>query len=301
VRSNNPGAQWPNADSKAFGSTGSERIGGGNLIANFPTPVHGAAANMQLLDKKYTGMTVGAAIKKWSGNGRGEVPGYRSDQVITHDMARDPKFAVPFMKSLTRGEAPGKYPMSDAQWAQAHDWSLRGTSEGQTALARNETDAPDDARSRVAGPGAGNPPGPPTLEERSSKSPYPDVSEAPAQPTIPPQAAGFDDRVYDRSRVPSSDDDQGAPMSKAAGKGLGPGYGSQEDYLARPPGELSARSNQIDAEAMKVEGTGKIDVSVSAPKGTKVAAEGGGLFRQVSVARTTPMSPAPESTGGGEE
>jgi hypothetical protein len=41
--------------------------------------------------------------------------------------------------------------------------------------------------------------------------------------------------------------------------------------------------------AQKVEGTGKLDVNVNAPKGTTVNASGGGLFKTVNVARSTQM------------
>jgi GH24 family phage-related lysozyme (muramidase) len=53
--------------------------------------------------------------------------------------------------------------------------------------------------------------------------------------------------------------------------------------------------DQTDRAAMdrsmshKVEGTGKIDVNVNAPKGTSVNAEGKGLFKEVNVSRQTQM------------
>jgi hypothetical protein len=131
VRYNNPGAQYPGESSKAFGSTGYGVIGGGHLIANFPTPVHGAAANMKNLSDKYTGMTIAAAMKMWSGGHR-SVPGpggknYDPNMRITSEMLRDPEFIIPFMKSIASGEAPGKYPMSDEQWKQAFEWYQHGS------------------------------------------------------------------------------------------------------------------------------------------------------------------------------
>jgi hypothetical protein len=55
-----------------------------------------------------------------------------------------------------------------------------------------------------------------------------------------------------------------------------------------------------DQAAQKVEGTGKITVDVNAPKGTRVSAEGGGLFKQTEISRQTQMQPAqagPETPG----
>ena len=46
------------------------------------------------------------------------------------------------------------------------------------------------------------------------------------------------------------------------------------------------------AAGTKVEGSGKITVDVNAPKGTKVGAEGKGLFKDTEVNRQTQMEPA---------
>jgi hypothetical protein len=45
-------------------------------------------------------------------------------------------------------------------------------------------------------------------------------------------------------------------------------------------------------EAQKVEGSGKIKVDVNAPRGTKVDAEGDGLFRTVEINRQVQMDAA---------
>jgi hypothetical protein len=47
----------------------------------------------------------------------------------------------------------------------------------------------------------------------------------------------------------------------------------------------------------KVEGTGKLTVDVNAPAGTKVNAEGAGLFKQIVTNRQTQMMPAAEGPG----
>jgi uncharacterized protein (TIGR02594 family) len=141
VRYNNPGAQYPSKAAEGFGQTGFGIIGGGHKIAQFPTPVHGAAANIDLLSRKYTGMTIGDAMRKWSGGSRA-VPGplgnYDPKTVITPEMMQDPQFAIPFMKAVASGEARGRYPMSDAQWEQAHRWVMQGGPKGEQALTRTQ-------------------------------------------------------------------------------------------------------------------------------------------------------------------
>ncbi|RXG91591.1 hypothetical protein [Bradyrhizobium zhanjiangense] len=57
--------------------------------------------------------------------------------------------------------------------------------------------------------------------------------------------------------------------------------------------------DRAQAASTKVEGTGKISVDVNAPKGTNVAAEGGGLFKNVEIKRQTQMSEAPRGPAGG--
>ena len=49
---------------------------------------------------------------------------------------------------------------------------------------------------------------------------------------------------------------------------------------------------QGDEMSAKVEGTGKLTVDVNGPKGMKVDAEGGGLFKDVEINRSTQMLPA---------
>jgi hypothetical protein len=56
------------------------------------------------------------------------------------------------------------------------------------------------------------------------------------------------------------------------------------------------KRSEIDNQmAQKVEGTGKLSVNVNAPKGTQVAAEGGGIFKKTEVTRQTQMEPAASS------
>jgi hypothetical protein len=54
----------------------------------------------------------------------------------------------------------------------------------------------------------------------------------------------------------------------------------------------SARSILNRNQSMKVEGSGKLCVDVNAPKGTRVGAQGKGLFKTVEINRQTQMEPA---------
>jgi hypothetical protein len=134
IRFNNPGAQYPGPSARKFGSIGTEVIGGGHKIAVFDDPVHGAAAQFDLLDRGYAGMTLGQAIQKWSGGNSS--PAYAShiskatgiplESRLTPEMLRDPNVAVPFAKASADWEAGGKYPMTDEQWKAAHAMAFGG-------------------------------------------------------------------------------------------------------------------------------------------------------------------------------
>jgi hypothetical protein len=120
IRYNNPGAQYPSEEAKRFGMTGAGQIGGGHLIAGFPTPEQGLASNMDLLSRKYVGMTISDAIRKWSGGSRSSVPGFRGDEVITPEMAKDPNFMLPFFRQMQRAEA-GKEWLTEEQMKRGYD------------------------------------------------------------------------------------------------------------------------------------------------------------------------------------
>lgn len=129
IRYNNPGAMWPGPSAKKFGAISSVNLadGQGNKIAVFPDAIHGGAAHFDLLSRKYTGVTLGAAVRRWSGGN--SVPTYLSviqretgltpDTRLTPDLMRDPHIAIPLAKAMARQEAGRDYPMSDGQWLQA--------------------------------------------------------------------------------------------------------------------------------------------------------------------------------------
>lgn len=141
VRANNPGAQYPSADAQRFGMEGYDVIGGGHKIAVFPSPVNGAAANMDLFTRNYTGMTVGAAGAKWTGNNGFGVPGYDPKMVVTRDMMADPNFAIPFMKAIASREAGGPNPLSNEDWNKAHDMFMAGGAQGGAGTPKSLGDA----------------------------------------------------------------------------------------------------------------------------------------------------------------
>lgn len=133
IRYNNPGAQYPSAEAARFGQVGYGVIGGGHKIARFPHPVNGAACNLDLLRRRYVGMTIGAAGTKWTGaNGFG-VPGYDPDAELTADMVDDPGQAIPLMRAIARREAGRESPLTPAQWRAAHEMFRAGSADAWLA------------------------------------------------------------------------------------------------------------------------------------------------------------------------
>lgn len=128
-RYNNPGAQYPSREAARFGQLGFGVIGGGHKIACFPSPVNGAASNFDLLSRKYVGMSIGEAGKKWTGaNGFG-VPGYDSNTMLTKIMLDDPAQAVPLLKAIAGRESGKGNSLSDEQWRYAFDMYKSGSAD----------------------------------------------------------------------------------------------------------------------------------------------------------------------------
>ena len=77
---------------------------------------------------------------------------------------------------------------------------------------------------------------------------------------------------------------------------MGTAYLDQARKLAAAntgaPIEDREQIDRSQSAAQKVEGSGKISVDVNAPKGTKVDAEGKGIFKDVEINRQTQMEPA---------
>lgn len=169
IRFNNPGAMYPGPSSRKFGAVETKIIGGGHKIAVFPDAVSGAAAQFDLLSRNYTGKTLGSAIAKWSGgNSVGTYlkviereTGITANTVLTKEMVADPRIAVPIAKAMAVQEAGREYPMSDAQWMQAHQMFSGGTQVASSAP--NAAPAPGrpalvqvaDASGRIGAPSGG--------------------------------------------------------------------------------------------------------------------------------------------------
>jgi hypothetical protein len=133
IRNNNAGAMWyvggwQKKFGAEFGQKLNDGLGQGNQIANFPTPVHGAAALLYQLNRpSYVGKNVRGAIGTWSGgNNVGSYlsvlrsAGFTPDQSVSEIMA-SPESAVAFAKAMARHEAGTEYPMSEEEWRQAYD------------------------------------------------------------------------------------------------------------------------------------------------------------------------------------
>lgn len=132
IRNRNPGAMYPGPSSKRFGSTSHEVLhskDGEHKIATFPDNVSGAAALFDLLSSPaYTGRPISEAIKKWCGgfyvstyihvleqNG-----GITRDTILTRELLSDAAVAIPIGKAMALQEAGRDFPMSEAEWSEAH-------------------------------------------------------------------------------------------------------------------------------------------------------------------------------------
>lgn len=128
IRTNNPGAMWPGPSSKKFGSTKFETLRDSNKIAIFGDPVNGAAAQFDLLNRSYTGLTLAAAMKKWTGNNSPEAElrlalkeiDATPDTVLTRDFLQNPLTAISFAKGMAENETGKPFPLSDDEWMKAH-------------------------------------------------------------------------------------------------------------------------------------------------------------------------------------
>lgn len=128
-RYNNPGAQYPCRDAARFGQIGFGIIGGNHKIARFPSAVNGAAANFDLLYRKYTGMTIGAAGKTWTGDHGFGIPGFDPNIVLSKEMLDAREQAIALMKAIARREAGKELLMSDEQWRHAYDMFKAGSAD----------------------------------------------------------------------------------------------------------------------------------------------------------------------------
>ena len=143
IRNNNPGAMEPGFASRRFGSTSYETLrwqkGGTvkeNRCATFPTSIHGAAAMFVLLSegKAYRNKPLQEAIATWCGRYWAETyvkrlheaTGILPSTVLTNERMRDPAFAVPLVMAMANHEGGKPYPMTEAEWHEAHAMAFGG-------------------------------------------------------------------------------------------------------------------------------------------------------------------------------
>lgn len=159
IRNRNPGAQYPSAVSRRFGSTSHQVLkskDGEHLIATFPTDVQGAAAMFYLLaspayaDGK---RTIREAIAKWCGGFYVSTyltvletkAGVSRDTVLTRGLVCNPDVAIPLAQAMAWQEAGTDYPMTDDEWAQAHAMALpQAASEAEPVVVSTGAPRPTD-------------------------------------------------------------------------------------------------------------------------------------------------------------
>ena len=149
VRANNPGAMWYAPWQAKYGVLGRQKLndglGQGNNIALFPTKEAGAAAQFDLLNRRYSHMTLAAAVRRWSGGNHWQQYAVRLARTVgvsldtpMSDVLASREKATLFAKTAAAHEAGlGSYPMSDAQWEDAYDLFLKKN--GRASWARAST------------------------------------------------------------------------------------------------------------------------------------------------------------------
>ena len=138
IRNRNPGAMYPGPSAKRFGSAAFETLrsrDGVHKIATFPTCEHGVAALFDLLARKYVGMTVEAAIKKWCGGYYvstylkvlEEKAGITAATKLELEILKDPEKAILIGKAMALQEAGREYPLDDDGWREGHAMAFGGS------------------------------------------------------------------------------------------------------------------------------------------------------------------------------
>lgn len=153
IRNHNPGAMYPGKSSKKFGSSTFETLkskDGVHKIATFPTSTHGAAAQFDLLNSDYCGLTLEKAITKWCGSFYATTylkvlkdrAGVEANTVLTKAMLADHDIAIPLAKAMAWQEAGKDYPLTDADWLEAHQMALGGETAAPGWNPRNDVPTP---------------------------------------------------------------------------------------------------------------------------------------------------------------
>lgn len=254
IRNNNPGAMWPGPSAARFGSTGTQDLPKGQKIATFSDPINGGAALFDLAARNYTGMTLGQFVNKWGGGhdpaGYAQVIAQRTglspNTVITPEMMKNPKIAVPLAQAMAYHEAGKPYPLSTDQWTQAHSRAFGNQAYKPVAPAPQPGQAPQGAPAMtpaMAAPGArtsmltppnapmgqGVPPAP-TMPPRSPM-PQPPAGMTPS--VMPPQAGGFGAGATPPPMSPTGY--PGGPPRQASPAGTFLGQMGQPPGMGQPP------------------------------------------------------------------
>jgi hypothetical protein len=173
VRYFNPGGMYPGPSATLFGSPDYATIGGGHKIAIFPDPESGAAAQFDLLAKRYSGLPLRDAVSKWSGGNSSSAylnhivnrTGLTPDTVLTPELLRGPQ-GVNFTKAAAEWEAGRPYPMTDDQWrsAQARAFGSRPPQPPVAPMGMPSLDpaTPDPMTTDLGGFGTGSAPAGPS-------------------------------------------------------------------------------------------------------------------------------------------
>lgn len=138
IRTKNPGAMWGGSRANKWGATDTiglnDGLKQGNNIAVFPTFVQGAAAQFDLWRAAYTGMSLSAAITKWSGGNSSpqymafleRTTGIHGVDTITPALLASPRGRA-LMKAQAQWEAGKPYPMTDTEWQTAQHMVFPGS------------------------------------------------------------------------------------------------------------------------------------------------------------------------------
>lgn len=137
IRNNNPGAMYPGRSSKKFGSRSFETLrshDGVHKIATFPSAIHGAAAQFDLLAQSYCGQSIQSAINKWCGGFYAnsyltvleDKGGIKRGDELTKAVLYNPETAIPLARAMALQEAGRDFPLDEAGWRAGHQMAFSG-------------------------------------------------------------------------------------------------------------------------------------------------------------------------------
>ncbi len=123
IRYNNPLGAWPSDADNQFGILGYGNLkdGEGNKIGRFPSVVHGAAANLNLLRRKYKGLTMREVVDKWRGRKGTPVPlGLYENEVLDDSILNNKARTINLLQQMAKHESRN-FEMTESQWEAAYE------------------------------------------------------------------------------------------------------------------------------------------------------------------------------------